>query len=183
MMTFLRRSTQLALIAAAIALGVLLVLEITDVMASSWRADVADGTRNTFAPDFADWALAPLGVLIGLVGVVLIAAQLAPAPRGTSRMLEVASNDDGATHLAGRAAMRAVEHELQQIVGVTGVTASMAAAKRIHAIVRIDDRSDIATIEDEARTRLDTPFWIDLGLADVAVDITAEFDPRPPRVR
>lgn len=182
-MTLLRRTTQILMIAAVIALGTLLVLEITDVTANSWRSDLADGTRRTFDPDLADWALAPLGVLIGLAGVVLIAAQLAPVPKGTSRMLEVGQHDDGATHLRGRAALRAVEHELEQIVGVTGATASMPKRHKVHAIVRIDDRSNLATIENEARTRLDTPFWIDLGLADVAIEITAEFDPRPPRVR
>lgn len=175
-MTLIRRTTQIVIIGAIVAIGVLLVLEVTDVTASSWRSDLADGTRSTLDPDLANWALAPLGVLIGLVGIALIAAQLAPTPKGNSRMLEVGKHDDGATHLSGRAALRSVEHELESIVGVTGATASMPKEKKIHAIVRIDDRSDLTTIENEARGRLDTPFWIDLGLADVAVEITAEFD-------
>ncbi len=98
-------------------------------------------------------------------------------------MLEVGNDHDGATHLTGRAAMRAVEHELAGIEGVTKTTAVMPTAKKLHATVRVDDRCDLEAVEIEARERLDTPFWINLGIPDIAIDITVEFDPRPPRVR
>lgn len=183
MMTLIRRSTQFALITVVVAIGVLLALEVTDVTGSAWRNDLADATRSVLAPDIEKWGLALLGATMGIGSIILIAAQLAPAPRGNSRMFEVGKNDDGTTRLTGRAALRAVEHELRQIEGVTSATAVMPKAKRIDATVRVDDRCDLAAIETQARMVLDTPFWIDLGLPDIGVTITAEFDPRPPRVR
>ena len=182
-MTLIRRTTQLALIAAVLAVGVFLALEASDVDGNTWRANVADTLRTLLAPDRARWQLALAGAAVAIVGIVLIAAQLAPTRKGNSRMLEVGSHDDGATRLTGRATLRAVEYELRQIEGVTGATAVMPSAKKIHATARVDDRCDIADIEAQARDRLDTGFWINLGVPDVAIAITVEFDPRPPRVR
>ena len=182
-MTLIRRTTQLATIAAVTALGVFLVLEITDVDGNAWRTNLADALGKVFAPEHARWQLALVGAAVALASITLIAAQLAPDRRGISRMLEVGKDHDGATHLTGRAAMRSVEHELAGIVGVTKTTAVMPTAKKMHATIRVDDRCDLAAVENEARERLDTPFWINLGLADVAIDFTVEFDPRPPRVR
>jgi hypothetical protein len=182
-MTFIRRFTQLLAIVAVTTVGTLLVLEITDVTGNHWRDDVAAATRSTFAPGLDEWVLALLGLVAAAGAILLISAQMAPAPRGKSRMLEVGSNEDGSTHMTGRATLRAVEHELGTIEGVTGATATMPKPKSIHAVVRIDDRSNVSDIEERARALLDTPFWIDLGLPDIAVLITAEFDPRPPRVR
>jgi len=182
-MTLIRRTTQLATIAAIAAVGVFLALEITGVDGNTWRTNLADALRNVFAPEHARWQLSLVGALLAVVAVTLIAAQLAPDRRGISRMLEVGKDHDGATHLTGRAAMRSVEHELATIEGVTKTTAVMPTAKKMHATIRVDDRCDLVSVENEARKRLDTPFWINLGIADVAIDITVEFDPRPPRVR
>ncbi|BAN03588.1 Asp23/Gls24 family envelope stress response protein [Ilumatobacter coccineus] len=182
-MTLIRRATQLAFIAAVTALGVFLALEATEVDGDTWRANLADTTRNLFAPDRAAWQIALIGAALAIGGIILIAAQLAPARKGTSRMLEVGSNEDGATHLTGRATLRSVEHELRQIEGVTGSAAVMPTAKKIHATIRVDDRCDLADIETQAHERLDTGFWINLGVPDIAIAITVEFDPRPPRVR
>ena len=182
-MTLIRRTTQLAAIVAIATLGVFLGLEASDVDGNTWRANLADALRNLFAPEHARWQLSLVGAAVAVAGVILIAAQLAPARRGISRMLEVDKNHDGATRLTGRAAMRSVEHELAGIEGVTKTTAVMPTAKRMHATVRVDDRCDLADVEHQARQRLDTPFWINLGIPDIALDITVEFDPRPPRVR
>ena len=182
-MTFVRRSTQLITIMAIASIGTLLVLEITDLTGDEWRLRAADATFSTLAPDISEWAIAVLGAVAAAAAIVLISAQIAPAPRGNSRMLEIGNNDDGSTHMSGRATMRAVEHELGTIDGVTAVAATMPKSKLINVVVRIDDRANVADIERQARVLLDTPFWIDLGLPDIAVQITAEFDPRPPRVR
>ena len=182
-MTTLRRLTQLVTIVAITAIGLLMILEITDAIGPRWRVRLADTLRSLANPDLTDWALALLGVALGLLAIVLIAAQLAPEPKGRSRMFEVSRFDDGSTRIAGRAALRAVEHELATIEGVTRVTAVMPTPKRVHATVRADDRCNLETVVAQARDRLGTPFWINLGLADIAIEITAEFDPRPPRVR
>jgi hypothetical protein len=182
-MTLLRRTTQLALIAAVVAVGTFLILEVTDVIGNRWRTDLADGIRNVFAPSIASWELALLGAATAVIGITAIAAQLAPSPKGTARMLEVTHNDDGATRITGRATLRAVEHELRTIVGVTAATATMRKPKQINAVVRIDDRCNLVDVEQQARTLLDTPFWLNLGLPDIAITITVEFDPKPPRVR
>jgi hypothetical protein len=182
-MTTVRRLTQLTTIIAILATGVLLIVEIVGGIDSTWRERTADALRSLADPDLPDWALALLGLGLGLAAIVLIASQLAPEPKGRSRMFEVSKFDDGETRLAGRAALRSVEHELAGIDGVTGATAVMPRPKRIHATVRADDRCNLDDVITEARRRLDTPFWINLGLPDIAVEITAEFDPRPPRVR
>ena len=182
-MTFLRRTPQLAFIGATIAVAALLIAELVDAIGRRWRVELADGVSTAAFPDVADWALALMGAGLAGVAIVLIAAQLAPEPKGRSRMLEVSKFDDGTTRLAGRAALRAVEHELESIEGVTGATAVMPGPKRIHATIRADDRCNLDDVTTEARRRLDTPFWINLGLPDIAIDLTAEFDPRPPRVR
>ena len=182
-MTLVRRTTQLALIAAVGALGIFLALEASNLDGNTWRTNLADAIRNVFAPEHSRWQLALVGAGLALAAIILIAAQLAPARKGISRMLEVGNDHDGATHLTGRAAMRAVEHELAGIEGVTKTTAVMPTAKKLHATVRVDDRCDLEAVEIEARERLDTPFWINLGIPDIAIDITVEFDPRPPRVR
>ena len=182
-MTFLRRSPQLLFIGATLTVAVLLIAELVDAIGGRWRLDLADGLQSAAFPGVADWALALMGSGLAAVSIVLIAAQLSPEPKGRSRMLEVSQFDDGATRLAGRAALRAVEHELESIEGVTAASAVMPAKKRIHAIIRADDRCNLDDVVAEARKRLDTPFWINLGLPDIAIHITAEFDPRPPRVR
>ena len=182
-MTLLRRITQLAVIGTAICCAVLSVLELIGVASSRWRRATADALRSVADPDLADWALALIGAGAAVVAVALIAAQFAPEPKGRSRMLEVSEFDDGSTRLAGRAALRAVEYELRSIEGVTGATAVMPKRKRIHATVRADDRCNLDDVIAEARRRLNTPFWINLGIPDIAVEIVAEFDPRPPRVR
>lgn len=182
-MTLLRRIPQFAVIAAALAVAVLLIIELVDSITSQWRVEIAKGLDSAASPGLADWALALLGAGLGVVSIVLIAAQLAPEPKGRSRMLEVSQFDDGSTRLAGRAALRAVEHELTAIDGITGASAVMPSPKKIHATMRADDRCNLDDVIREARERLDTPFWINLGLPDIAIDITAEFDPRPPRVR
>lgn len=182
-MTFLRRLSQLAVVAAIIAGSTMVILELVGAISSGWRGEVADAVRSVADPDVDDWALALLGAMIALIGIVLIAAQLAPEPKGRARMLEVSSFDDGETRLAGRAALHAVEYELSTIEGVTGATAVMPTKRVIHATIRADDRCNLEEVVAEARRRLDTPFWIDLGLPDIAIELTAEFDPRPPRVR
>lgn len=182
-MTLLRRTSQLALIAGVLALGVFLALEASDVDGNTWRTNLAEATRALFSPGHARWQLALTGAALAVVGIMMIAAQLAPARKGTSRMLEVGDNDDGATHLTGRAALRSVEHELRQIEGVTAATAVMPTPKKVHATIRVDDRCDVADIETRAHERLGTEFWINLGLPDLSIAFTVEFDPRPPRVR
>lgn len=182
-MSPIRRVTQLLVVAALLTVGVLLILDVTGAIGPRWRSETADAVRWAADPDLADWALALTGVGLGLAAIVLIAAQFAPAPKGRSRMFEVSRFDDGRTRLAGRAALRAVEHELAAIEGVTATTAVMPRRKLVHATIRVDDRCNLEDVVAEARRRLDTPFWIDLGLPDIAVEITAEFDPRPPRVR
>ena len=182
-MTILRRTTQLVIAVGALGMGVLLLLEVTGVIGGRWRSWAADAYRTSLAPESATWQLVLAGIGLAVVAVVCIAAQLVPTPKGNSRMLEAGSSHDGVTNVAGRAALRAVEYELRQIDGVTASSAVMPSAKKIHAVVRVDDRADLESVENEARRRLDTPFWIDLGLPDVAVALTAEFDPKPPRVR
>lgn len=97
-------------------------------------------------------------------------------------MHEVYEGPDGVTTVSGRAAIRAVSHELEEITGVAGVEARINGTQ-MHVDILVDDRADVAAIEAEARRRLDHGFWIGLGLADFALSLSVTHHPSPPRVR
>jgi len=168
--------------AATGAVGVLLVLEATGAVGGRWRHEISKAiTRSTF-PTLSLWIITLAGVGLAIVGVVMIAAQLAPPKRGLNKMHNVSKGSDGDTSLRGRAAVRAVRHELEKIEGVVDVDARVTA-RRVFVEMRVDDRADVSDIETLARDRLGYPFWIDLGLADFTFNLLVTHHPKPPRVR
>ena len=181
-MTVIRRLSQLAGAAAVGAVGVLLILEGVDAIGGGWRRDLADALATVAFPTVSLWVIALAGFGLALVGVVLVAAQLAPPRKGVNRMHNVYRGDDGETRIAGRAAISAARHELEQIEGVEGVSARVQR-KQLTVEVEVDDRADLVAIESEARSRLGHEFWINLGLADFALNLLIVHHPKPPRVR
>lgn len=181
-MTLLRRSTIMVGIAAAGAVGVLLVLEITGSIQSEWRHRLADAIETAAFPTWSLWISGLLGAGLALLGLTLVAAQLAPPRKGLTRVFEVYRAADGETRIRGRAAIRAARHEVETIEGVLGVDGRIRS-KRLHVTLRVDDRVNLEHIENEARERLDHEFWINLGLADFGVNLLVTHHPNPPRTR
>ena len=181
-MTLLRRTTSLAGVAAAGAVGLLLALEITGVMGSEWRNRLADFVGTAAFPNWSLWISGLVGAGLALVGLTLAAALLAPPRKGLTRLFEVYRASDGETRIRGRAAIRAARHEVETIEGVLGVDGRIRS-KRLHLTLRIDDRVNLADVENEARERLNHGFWIDLGLADFGVNLLVTHHPNPPRTR
>lgn len=97
-------------------------------------------------------------------------------------MLNVDSDDLGETNLTGRALISAIKHGVSDIDGV--IDTGCSVRKKVATVeLRVDDRCNLADVEAAVRSRLDHGFWIDLGLADMAVDISIVHHPRPPRVQ
>ena len=181
-MTLLRRTASLAGIAAAGAVGLLLVLEVTGTIGSEWRHRLGDAIDTAAFPTWSLWISGLVGAGVALVGLVLVVAQLAPARKGLTRTFEVYRAADGETRIRGRAAIHAARHEAETIEGVLGVDGRIRS-KRLHLTLRIDDRVNLADVENEARERLNHEFWINLGLADFGVNLLITHHPNPPRTR
>ena len=182
-MNSVRTTCQALGVVALATIGALLFLEATGALGSSWRNRTATAIETVAAPGLDLWILALAGAGMAVAGVASTAAMMMSPSKGALKMLEVHSDDDGRTTLRGRAALAAVEHEVSGIDGVVDADARLVGRKRVLVEVRVDDHSDIEAVEAATRDRLDTPFWIDLGLADLAVDIMLTHHPRPPRVR
>lgn len=181
-MMALRRLTALVGLVAVGACGVFLILESAEVTGARWRRELADALANVAFPSWGLWASALVGVGLAIAGIAMVAAQMASPKKGLRTMHEVYKGNDGDTRLRGRAAIRAVHHELQTIEGVVAVDARVAG-KRMSVELLVDDRCNIADVENEVRGRVGHEFWINLGLADFALDLLVNHHPKPPRVR
>ncbi|MDZ7733913.1 MAG: hypothetical protein U5R31_13365 [Acidimicrobiia bacterium] len=181
-MTLVRRVTQITFAVAVGALGAALVLEATEVVGPEWRDDLAAGLARVAFPGWAPWISTLAGLGAAILGVALIVAQLAPPKKGLRTMHEVYRGSDGDTRIRGRAAIAAARHEVAAIEGVVAVDATVAN-NTMTVDAQVDDRADVAMVEAAIRDRLDHEFWINLGLADFAVNLLITHHPRPPRVR
>ena len=128
----------------------LLVLEITGAIGSEWRHRLGDAIDTAAFPTWSLWISGLVGAGVALVGLVLVVAQLAPARKGLTRTFEVYRAADGETRIRGRAAIHAARHEAETIEGVLGVDGRIRS-KRLHLTLRIDDRINLADVENEAR--------------------------------
>ena len=99
-----------------------------------------------------------------------------------SIVLPVSEGDNGDTRLRGKALLAAVSHRIDGIEGVVD-TQAWLTAKDVTVQVRVDDRCDLEAVMGELRSRLDHGFWIDLGVADLPVNLDVVHHPHPPRVR
>lgn len=181
-MRLVARTTQAAAIVAVGLLGAVFIAEATGAIGEGWRNSAADAVKGVGLPSAAPWILAPVGLMLGLAALTLAVVQFAPPRKGARLMLPVHDFDDGSTVLAGRALIHVVDKRLAGIEGVLGVDARVTH-KRVDIELRVDDRADLELVDTQARLLLDHGFWIDLGVADLAVDLTVVHHPRPPRVR
>ena len=181
-MTAVRRITQAVVALSVLGLGVVLVLEATGVLDATWRQSLADGIARIAAESPVRWAYTLGGVAVAGMALLLATAQLLPARRGTTIMLPVSEGDEGDTRLRGKALIAAAQHRVSDLEGVVDVQAWLSP-RDLTVEVRVDDRSDVELVMAEVRHRLDHGFWIDLGVADLAVNLKVVHHPRPPRVR
>jgi hypothetical protein len=165
-----------------VAVGAALIAEAVGAIGGRWRDDIAEVVTEIGTPSWEPWISTILGAGLAVVGVGLVAAQFAPPKRGLRKVHEVYSGDDGETRIRGRAAIAAARHEIAAIDHVRAVDARIAA-KTMTVEVQIDDEADLADVEAKVRDQLDHEFWINLGLADFAVNLLLTHHPRPPRVR
>ena len=175
-MLLLRRLSHALGIGAIGAVGVLLILDVTDVIGGGWRPSLADAIGTAAFPNWAAWVSALVGGGLAVVGVILTAGQLAPPKKGLTKIYEVHQGFDGETSIRGRVAIRAAFHEMEQIDGVVDVDGRIRA-KRLHLNLEIDDRANLTDIENEARRRLDHELWINLGLADFGINLLVTHHP------
>lgn len=181
-MTVLRRLGQAVGAAVPAIVGILLILESTDIIGGRWRHDLASATHDVVYPSWGLWLSALTGVALAAFGLALVAAQLLPAGKGLNRAHEVSSGDDGRTRIRGRAAVSAAEHELTAIHGVIDVDAAVGH-QRLDVDVEVDDTVNLEEVENEARRRLGHDFWLDLGLDDFTVNLLIMHRHNPSRVR
>lgn len=181
-MRLVARTTQLLVIVALGGISAVFIAEATGALQEGWRNDAADAVRTVGSPNGAPWLLAPIGLMLALAALALAVVQFVPPKKGTRLMLPVHEFDDGSTVLAGRALIHVIRLRLKGIEGIVEVNARVTR-KKADIEVRVDDRADLAVVEEEARRLLDHGFWLDLGVADLAVDLTVVHHPRPPRVR
>jgi hypothetical protein len=176
------RTAQAMVIVVLAAAGGTLIAEATGSLQEGWRNQLAEAIGSVAAPTWAPWILAPLGATLAIAAVTLAAVQLVPPKKGVRLMLPVHSFDDGSTQLSGRALLHAIRQRLHDVEGVVDVEARITR-RRADIELRVDDRADLAFVDERARALLDHGFWLDLGVADLAVDLTVVHHPRPPRVR
>ena len=77
-MRVLQRASAIISWFSALAVGVLLVLESTDLISSSWRRSLADLADWLVSPSLARWSAALLGAGLAVLAFILLAAQLVP---------------------------------------------------------------------------------------------------------
>lgn len=184
-MSVVRRLTQLVGIAAVLALGTALILDATGVTTRAWRDDVADGFRDVALPGTAEWATALIGLGLGILGLVLLVAQLVPSPSGGHRRHEVHTTTKGDTHIRGRAVIGSVRRTVEEIEHVRSADVRWTG-KAVDVELLVDDDANLDEVERAARAALDHGFWIDLGVADVGVNLLVVHELRrdaPPKVR
>ena len=178
----LRRTAQLAAICALATVAALLILEVVGVIGQGWRLDLAATIEQVAAPSWPAWLSAVMGLGLAALGLSMVLSQLIPAKTGASTLHEVHRGEDGVTRIRGRAAIAAVRHQLEQVDGIDSVEARLRG-RAVHVELIVDDGTDVGEVERQARERLDHGFWIELGLADLAVNLLITHDPAPPKVR
>ena len=148
----------------------------------TYRPKVADLIQSVLATNRPYWQATLLGLALAFCAIAIVSFEFARPPKGTRIMHNVHHTEIGNTQISGKATIRAVERACQSVEGVVDITCTITT-KTANVIARVDDRCNLTSLDDSIRTRLDHGFWIDLGLADFAVNLTVTHHPKPPRVR
>jgi hypothetical protein len=156
--------------AAMLATGVLLILEATGVIHGGWRTAIARTARWVAQPSLLSWAVALVGVLVGLLALVVLVAQFVPA-RMTRRVTVAERSSAGSTAVSAVVVRRAVGQRLSEVDGIIDAV-PVADGRRLAMRARLAPTADANYVTHEARAALGDAFWSDLGLAPRPVDLT-----------
>ena len=169
-MRLLQRASAVISWFSLLAVGVLLVLESTDLITSSWRRSLADWADWLVAPPLARWAAALLGAGLAILTFVLIAAQLVPF-RLSARPTIVDQSPKGTTSVGAAAQRRGVIEQLLKVPGVRDAI-PISHGRRIKIQAGLADDAVVADVRQKAREVLNDEFWSGLGIDPAPVDLT-----------
>jgi hypothetical protein len=168
-MRALQRATALTAWFSTLAIGVLLVLESTNLIGGSWRRSLADLADWLATPTLTRWAAALLGAGLGIVGFILLAAQLVPY-RLSARPTIVDRSPKGTTSVGAAAQRRGVLEQLHTVHGVLDAV-PISHRRRIKVQVEVADDANISDVRRQAREVLNSAVWSGLGIDPVPVDL------------
>ena len=178
----IRRATPVIGAAALLSAGLAIGAESTEVIDGQWRHTVSDTVNAVLDPGWSAWQSALAGAGLAIVAMFLVAAELTRPAKGTRIMYPVHNTSSGNTQITGKAAIHAARRHLEGIEGIVDTDAAITRTT-MTLTVRVDDRADLDAVERQVRDRLDHEFWINLGLADFAINLLITHHPEPPRVR
>lgn len=156
--------------AALLAVGVLFILEATGVIHGGWRTAIARAARWVAQPSLPSWAVALIGVLVGLVALAVLVAQFVPA-RMTRRVTVAERSSAGTTMVSAVVVRRAVGQRLREIDGIVAAV-PVADGRRLSMRAHLAPNADANQVTREARAALGDTFWSNLGLPPRPVDLT-----------
>jgi len=168
-MRALQRASALIAWVSLLAIGVLLVLESTDLVDGSWRHFLADLAGWLVSPPIARWAAALLGAGLGMVALLLLAAQLMPY-RLSARPTIVDKSPQGTTSVGAAAQRRGAIEQLLRVEGVKDAV-PISHRRRIKVQAELADDADVSDVRRKAREVLNNEFWSSLGIDPVPVDV------------
>jgi hypothetical protein len=150
-------------------IGVMLVLEATDLISSSWRRSLADLAGWLVSPTMAPWGAALLGAGLAILAFVMLAAQLVPF-RLSTRPTIVDKSPKGTTSVGGAAQRRGV---IEQLLTVPGVQDAIPVShrRRIKIRAQLADDAEVTEVRQKAREGLSDEFWSSLGIEPTPVDL------------
>jgi hypothetical protein len=168
-MRVLQRASAIISWFTVLAVGVLLVLESTDLISSSWRRSLADLADWLVSPSLARWSAALLGAGLALLAFILLAAQLVPY-RLSARPTIVDKSPKGTTSVGAAAQRRGVIEQLLTVPGVQDAI-PISHRRRIKIQAQLADDSHVADVRQKAREVLNDEFWSGLGIDPTPVDL------------
>lgn len=168
-MRILQRASALIAWLSVLAVGVLLVLESTDLINSSWRRSVGDVADWLGSPTLARWAAALLGAGLAILAFILLASQLVPY-RLSARPTVVDKSPQGTTSVGAAAQRRGVIEQLLKLAGIQDAI-PISHRRRIKIQATLADDADVSDVRAKAREALSNEFWSSLGIDPAPVDL------------
>jgi hypothetical protein len=155
------------------AVGALLVLEAVGVVSASWRDWIASAARWVAQPTLSPWLAALLGAVLGLVALIILAAQFVPA-RMTRETVLVDRSAVGSTRVSAMVVRRAATQRLSEIDGIVAST-PVAHGRRLALHVTLERDANATLVEEAARVALGGSFWTMLGTPPQPIDLTLTY--------
>jgi hypothetical protein len=168
-MRLVQRASALIAWLSVLTVGVLLVLESTNLINSTWRSSLADVADWLVNPTLARWAAALLGAGLGILAFILLASQLVPY-RLAARPTIVDKSPKGTTSVGAAAQRRGV---IEQLLTVSGVQDAIPIShgRKVKIRATLADDADVSDVRRKAREALSNEFWSSLGIDPAPVDL------------